>query len=108
MRRGPKVPGRWDRAAGRPWPIWGMQPGHRGATILPCSRNMASRVLLGARSGLPETPSELDQRFDSVSAAIPNAVWRQAFDRALSALEMPGIVVVLGAADVRSTFVWEL
>jgi hypothetical protein len=61
---------------------------------------------------LPETPDALDQRGVivrvGVGGLVPYAVWRQAQDRALAALEMPGIVVVLGPADAGRTFLREL
>jgi hypothetical protein len=52
----------------------------------------------------------LDQRgvIGDAGAVVPDAVWRQAHDRALAALEMPGIVVVLGPADAGRTFLREL
>jgi len=64
----------------------------------------------GARSTLPETPDGLDQRgvIGGAGADAPDAVWRQAHDRALAALEIPGIVVVLGPAGVSGTFLREL
>ena len=63
-----------------------------------------------ARSGLPETPDALDQRgvIGDAGAVVPDAVWRQAHDRALAALEMPGIVVVLGPVGASGTFLREL
>ncbi|MDQ6867066.1 MAG: hypothetical protein M3178_01115 [Pseudomonadota bacterium] len=59
---------------------------------------------------MPETPDGLDQRgvIGGAGAVVPDAVWRQAQDRALAALEMPGIVVVLGPAGVSGTFLQEL
>ena len=61
---------------------------------------------------MPETPDALDQRGVivrvGVGGLVPYAVWRQALDLALAALEMPGIVVVLGPADVGRTFLREL
>ncbi|MGH6836347.1 MAG: hypothetical protein ACREC9_12545 [Methylocella sp.] len=64
---------------------------------------------------MPETTDVLDQsgvtdriivRFD---ALVPPGVWRQALDRALAALEMPGIVVVLGDANTfRTIFLRDL
>ncbi len=63
-----------------------------------------------AGSGLPETPDALDQRgvIGGAGADPPDAVWRQAYDLARTALEMPGIVVVLGPAGVSGTFLREL
>ena len=69
-------------------------------------------VLLQGSKRLPETPDALDQRGVivrvGVGGLVPYAVWRQALDLALAALEMPGIVVVLGPADVGRTFLREL
>jgi hypothetical protein len=63
-----------------------------------------------ARSSLPETPDALDQRgvIGGAGAVVLDAVWRQAHDRALAALEMTGIVVVLGPAGLSGTFLQEL
>jgi hypothetical protein len=63
-----------------------------------------------ARSGMPETPGALDQRgvIGGAGAFAPEVVWRQAHERALAALETPGIVVVLGAPGVSGTFLREL
>ncbi|MGB6174984.1 MAG: hypothetical protein WBF43_01285, partial [Methylocella sp.] len=59
---------------------------------------------------MPETPDALDQRGvpGAAGTEVPDAIWRQAHDRALAALEMPGIVVVLGPAGVSGTFLQEL
>ncbi len=59
---------------------------------------------------MPETPDALDQRGASVRAGAValDTVWREAHDRAQAALEMPGIVVVLGPAEVGGTFLHEL
>jgi hypothetical protein len=59
---------------------------------------------------LPETPDALDQRGASIRAGADalDTVWREAHDRAQAALEIPGIVVVLGPADVNGTFLHEL
>jgi hypothetical protein len=55
----------------------------------------------------------LDHVIDRVivrdGAVVQYAVWRQALDRALAALDMPSIVVVLGPAnDVRMIFLKDL
>ncbi|MGB6700188.1 MAG: hypothetical protein WBE80_16175, partial [Methylocella sp.] len=59
---------------------------------------------------MPETPDALDQRgvLGGAGADVPDAIWRQAHDRALAALEMPGIVVVLGPFGMSGTFLQEL
>jgi hypothetical protein len=59
---------------------------------------------------LPETSDRLDQRgvLDGARAVVMDAVWREAHDRAQAALEMPGIVVVLGPAGVSGNFLQEL
>jgi hypothetical protein len=59
---------------------------------------------------LPETSDGLDQRgvLDGARAVVMDAVWREAHDRAQAALEMPGIVVVLGPAGVSGNFLQEL
>jgi hypothetical protein len=57
---------------------------------------------------LPETLDALDQRAVRVGAGALDAVWRQAQDRALAALEMPGIVIVLGPAGASGPFLREL
>jgi hypothetical protein len=59
---------------------------------------------------LAETPDASGQRGASVRAGAValDTVWREAHDRALAALEVPGIVVVLGPADVCGTFLHEL
>jgi hypothetical protein len=51
----------------------------------------------------------LDQRgvLDGARAVVMDAVWREAHDRAQAALEMPGIVVVLGPAGVSGNFLQE-
>jgi hypothetical protein len=58
---------------------------------------------------LPETSDGLDQRgvLDGARAVVMDAVWREAHDRAQAALEMPGIVVVLGPAGVSGNFLQE-
>jgi len=67
-------------------------------------------VLLRGSKRLPETPDALNQRgvIGGAGAVVPYAVWRQAQDRALAALEMPGIVVVLGPAGASGPFLREL
>ena len=59
---------------------------------------------------MPETSDGLDQRgvLDGAPAVAMDAVWREAHDRAQAALEMPGIVVVLGPAGVSGNFLQEL
>jgi hypothetical protein len=59
---------------------------------------------------LPETPDALEQRgvIGRTGAVVPHADWRQTQDRALAALDMPGIVVVLGPAGVSGSFLLEL
>ncbi len=59
---------------------------------------------------MPETRDALDQRgvLGGAGSVVPDAAWRQAHDSALAALEMPGIVVVLGPAGVRGPFLQEL
>jgi hypothetical protein len=63
-----------------------------------------------AQRTLPETPDALDQRgvLGGAGSVVPDAAWRQPHDSALAALEMPGIVVVLGPAGVRGPFLQEL
>jgi hypothetical protein len=59
---------------------------------------------------LPETPGALDKRgvIGGAGAVVLGTVWHEAHDRALAALEKPGIVVVLGPAGVSRTFLQEL
>src|ERR1700720_120543 len=75
-----------------------------------CMASSLNQFYFEARSGLPETPDALDQRgvIGDADAVVPDAVWRQAQDRALAALEMPGIVVVLGPAGASGPFLREL
>ena len=87
-----------------------MHPDHCAATTTSRSGSEALARYFEARSTLPETPDALDQRGASVRAGAValDTVWREAHDRALAALEVPGIVVVLGPADVGGTFLHEL
>jgi hypothetical protein len=84
------------------------------ATAVPLfRRDQAAKLVapyFGDLSGLPETPDALDQGvvLGRACAVVMDAVWRQAHDRALAALEMPGIVVVLGPAGVSRPFLQEL
>jgi len=84
------------------------------ATAVPLFRRDQAVALVApyfeALSTLPETPDALDQRgvIGDAGAVGLDAAWRQAHDRALAALEMPGIVVVLGPSGVRGPFLHEL
>ncbi len=84
------------------------------ATAVPLFRRdqaaKPSHLISRLERALPETPDALDQRgvLGGAGAVVPDAVWRQSHDRALAALEMPGIVVVLGPAGVSGTFLQEL
>jgi hypothetical protein len=54
---------------------------------------------------LPETQRGV---IGGAGAFVPYADWREAQDRAWAALEMPGIVVVLGPASLNGAFLREL
>jgi hypothetical protein len=54
---------------------------------------------------LPETQRGV---IGGAGAFVPYADWREAQDRAWAALEMPGIVVVLGPAGLNGAFLREL
>ena len=75
-----------------------------------CVASSLNQFYFEAQSTLPETPDALDQRgvIGGAGADAPDAVWCHAHDFALAALEMPGIVVLLGPADVSRTFLREL